>query len=77
MYVHVCMCVYLALTELGYGNNAVRMETTAVYDEKTQNFILNSNSTLGQKYVSVWEYENKSVGICECMSAWVYEYTSV
>lgn len=27
-----CFC----LTELGYGNNAVKMETTATYDEKTQ-----------------------------------------
>ena len=26
------------LTELGYGNNAVEMETTATYDEKTQTF---------------------------------------
>ncbi len=25
-----------ALTELGYGNNAVEMETTAHYDAKTQ-----------------------------------------
>ena len=24
------------LTELGYGNNAVEMETTAVYDQKTK-----------------------------------------
>lgn len=26
-----CFC----FTELGYGNNAVMMETTAIYDEKT------------------------------------------
>jgi acyl-CoA oxidase len=25
-----------ALTELGFGNNAVEMETTATWDEKTQ-----------------------------------------
>ena len=24
------------LTELGYGNNAVEMETTAIYDDKTK-----------------------------------------
>ena len=29
-----CFC----LTELGYGNNAVKMETTLTYDEKTQEF---------------------------------------
>ena len=39
-----------ALTELGYGNNAVKMETTAKYDPKTQEFIINSPSTLSQKY---------------------------
>ena len=26
------------LTELGYGNNAVEMETTAIYDDKTKEF---------------------------------------
>lgn len=41
-----CFC----LTELGYGNNAVEMETTATYDEKTKNFVINSPSTLSQKY---------------------------
>lgn len=39
-----------ALTELGYGNNAVEMETTAVYDEETDEFIVNTPSTLAQKY---------------------------
>ncbi|RUS20838.1 acyl-CoA dehydrogenase/oxidase [Endogone sp. FLAS-F59071] len=39
-----------ALTELGYGNNAVEMETTAVYDPKTHEFIINTPSTLAQKY---------------------------
>jgi len=38
------------LTELGYGNNAVEMETTAVYDEKTDEFIINTPNTLAQKY---------------------------
>jgi len=41
-----CFC----LTELGYGNNAVKMETTLTFDEKTNEFIVNSPSTLSQKY---------------------------
>lgn len=39
-----------ALTELGYGNNAVEMETTATYDLKTDEFVVNSPTTLAQKY---------------------------
>jgi acyl-CoA oxidase len=35
---------------LGYGNNAVEMETTATWDPKTKEFIINSPSTLSQKY---------------------------
>ena len=38
------------LTELGYGNNAVEMETTAVYDKETQEFEINTPSPLAQKY---------------------------
>ena len=38
------------LTELGYGNNAVEMETTAVYDKSTKEFIVNTPTTLAQKY---------------------------
>merc|ERR1711971_295572 len=38
------------LTELGYGNNAVEMETTAIYDEKTKEFIVNTPRPLAQKY---------------------------
>jgi len=38
------------LTELGYGNNAVEMETTAIYDKETQEFIINTPTTLAQKY---------------------------
>lgn len=41
-----CFC----LTELGYGNNAVKMETTVTYDEKTQEFIVCTPTTLSQKY---------------------------
>jgi len=38
------------LTELGYGNNAVEMETTAIYDAKTKEFIVNTPHPLAQKY---------------------------
>jgi acyl-CoA oxidase len=39
-----------ALTELGYGNNAVRMETTAHYDAERAEFVINSPTPLSQKY---------------------------
>ncbi len=39
-----------ALTELGYGNNAVEMETTSVYDASTKQWIIHTPSVLGQKY---------------------------
>lgn len=32
------------------GNNAVEMETTAIYDKSTKEWIVNSPSTLSQKY---------------------------
>lgn len=38
------------LTELGYGNNAVEMETTAIYDKETQEFVINTPNTVAQKY---------------------------
>ncbi|ETV72367.1 hypothetical protein H257_12517 [Aphanomyces astaci] len=38
------------LTELGYGNNAVEMETTAVYDAASDEFIINTPTVLAQKY---------------------------
>merc|ERR1719290_565306 len=38
------------LTELGYGNNAVEMETTAIYDQETKEFIVNTPHPLAQKY---------------------------
>lgn len=39
-----------ALTELGFGNNAVEMQTTAVYDAAREEFVINSPTTLSQKY---------------------------
>eukprot|EP00339_Tiarina_fusa_P024522 CAMPEP_0117066152 /NCGR_PEP_ID=MMETSP0472-20121206/46262_1 /TAXON_ID=693140 ORGANISM="Tiarina fusus, Strain LIS" /NCGR_SAMPLE_ID=MMETSP0472 /ASSEMBLY_ACC=CAM_ASM_000603 /LENGTH=154 /DNA_ID=CAMNT_0004787095 /DNA_START=278 /DNA_END=739 /DNA_ORIENTATION=- len=39
-----------ALTELGYGNNAVEMETTATFDRATKQFIIHTPTTLAQKY---------------------------
>jgi acyl-CoA oxidase len=36
-----CFC----FTELGYGNNAIKMETTATYDEQTKEFIINCPTT--------------------------------
>ena len=40
------------MTELGYGNNAIEMETTAIYDEATQEWVLNTPSTKAFKYWS-------------------------
>jgi acyl-CoA oxidase len=39
-----------ALTELGYGNNAVEMQTTATYDSETDELIVNTPHPLAQKY---------------------------
>jgi len=41
-----CFC----LTELGYGNNAVEMETTVTYDKTAAEFVVNTPSVLAQKY---------------------------
>ncbi|KAJ3085618.1 hypothetical protein HK102_013990 [Quaeritorhiza haematococci] len=41
-----CFC----LTELGYGNNAIEMGTTAKFDPATREFIINTPNTLAQKY---------------------------
>ncbi|KAJ1977684.1 hypothetical protein H4R35_002202 [Dimargaris xerosporica] len=38
------------LTELGYGNNAIEMETTATYDPEAQEFVVHSPSTKSQKF---------------------------
>ncbi|CAO3658103.1 unnamed protein product [Umbelopsis vinacea] len=39
-----------ALTELGYGNNAVEMETTAIYDKANHELVIHTPSTLAQKH---------------------------
>uniref|UniRef100_A0A383WDA5 Acyl-coenzyme A oxidase n=1 Tax=Tetradesmus obliquus TaxID=3088 RepID=A0A383WDA5_TETOB len=39
-----------ALTELGFGNNAVEMQTTATWQPASGTFIIHSPSTLSQKY---------------------------
>jgi len=39
-----------ALTELGFGNNAIEMQTTAIYDRTRSEFIINTPTTLAQKY---------------------------
>jgi acyl-CoA oxidase len=41
-----CFC----LTELGFGNNTVKMETTSTYDADTGEFVVNSPTDLSQKY---------------------------
>ena len=38
------------LTELGYGNNAADMQTTATYDHDNHQFILNTPNVLARKY---------------------------
>ena len=37
-----CFC----LTELGFGNNAIKMETTVTYDENTKEFVVNSPTVM-------------------------------
>ena len=39
------------LTELGFGNNAVEMQTTAIYDKNTQEWVVNTPNPLAQKLV--------------------------
>lgn len=38
------------LTELGYGNNAVEMETTATWDANTREWVIHTPTVLAQKY---------------------------
>lgn len=44
----VCGC--FCLTELGYGNNAVKMETTSTYDAAAKEFVVTTPTTFSQKY---------------------------
>ncbi len=37
------------LTELGFGNNAVEMQTTAIYDKNSKEWIVNTPNPLAQK----------------------------
>ena len=41
-----CFC----FTELGYGNNAPKMETTATYNHDSKTFTINSPTPMSQKY---------------------------
>jgi len=41
-----CFC----FTELGYGNNAPKMETTVTFDKEKDEFVINSPTTLSQKF---------------------------
>jgi len=41
-----CFC----FTELGYGNNAPKMETTAIYDVSKEEFTINCPTPQSQKY---------------------------
>jgi len=39
-----------SLTELGFGANTVKLETTAEYDHSTQEFIINTPTIRSQKF---------------------------
>lgn len=39
-----------ALTELGFGNNAVEMQTTATFDEARDEWVIHTPGSLAQKY---------------------------
>ncbi|KAJ3262773.1 hypothetical protein HDU77_011857 [Chytriomyces hyalinus] len=58
-----------ALTELGYGNNAVEMETRADWDPKTREFIINTPSVLAQKY---WITNGFNDAMYSCVFAQTY-----
>lgn len=41
-----------ALTELGFGNNAVEMQTRAEFDEAADQWVITTPTTLAQKCVN-------------------------
>uniref|UniRef100_A0A7S2Z2G9 Acyl-coenzyme A oxidase n=3 Tax=Eukaryota TaxID=2759 RepID=A0A7S2Z2G9_9CHLO len=43
-------CGCFALTELGFGNNAVQMQTTAELDERTDEWVIHTPTTVAKKY---------------------------
>jgi acyl-CoA oxidase len=61
-----CFC----FTELGYGNNAPKMETTATFDNTSKEFTINSPTTASQKY---WITN----GACHANQAIVFAQTIV
>lgn len=61
-----CFC----FTELGYGNNAPKMETTATYDNTSKQFTINSPTVASQKY---WITN----GACHANQAIVFAQTIV
>ena len=44
------LIIFRLLSLYSYGNNAVEMETTAVYDQATDELIVNTPTALAQKY---------------------------
>ena len=54
-----CFC----FTELGYGNNAMQMETTITYDKSAGEFVVHSPTDLSQKYwiSNGYHHANKAV----------------
>ena len=60
-----CFC----LTELGYGNNAVKMETTVTYDAKTEEFVVDTPTVLSQKYwiTNGFKHSNHAVVFGQCI----------
>lgn len=54
--------VFLA-TEVGYGNNVMALETEAVLDESTGDFLLNTPSPAARKYMPNTAFDTPKLGI--------------